>query len=86
MDYSSKLDVDQTSGRNIGAVGLALMTKKLPVKTEVVDGGRWSIVAARPHLETGHEEWLRWRDPERQAVAGAHLQGREEAVGHLGHV
>ena len=49
-------------------------------------GGRWSIVAARPHLETGHEEWLRWRDPERQAVAGAHLQGREEAVGHRGHV
>ena len=37
MDYSSKLD--QTSGRNyIGAVGLALMTKKLPVKTEVVEG------------------------------------------------
>ena len=35
MDYSSKLD--QTSGRNIGAVGLALMTKKLPVKTEVVE-------------------------------------------------
>ena len=36
MDYVSKLV--QTSGRNIGAVGLALMTKKLPVKTEVVEG------------------------------------------------
>ena len=36
MDYVSKLD--QTSGRNIGAVGLALMTKKKAVDTEVVEG------------------------------------------------
>jgi hypothetical protein len=36
LDYVSKLD--QTAGRNIDAVGLALMTKKKAVETEVVEG------------------------------------------------
>ena len=55
MDYVSKLD--QTSGRNIGAVGLALMTKKKAVETEVVEGAGAStrlVLILKPATKSGY--------------------------------
>ena len=43
MDYSSKLDQTSWYGRNSSAVGLALMTRKKPVETEVVEGAGASL-------------------------------------------
>ena len=40
----------------------------------------------QPSLESRDEERLCRRDPERQAVEGAHLQVRQEAMGHRRHV
>ena len=74
MDYVSK--IVQTSARNIGGVGLALMTKKKAVDTEVVEGAGASARLVLI-LKAGTTERLQRRDPQRQAVAGAHLQARE---------
>ena len=55
MDYVSKLA--QTSGRNIGAVGLALMTKKKAVETEVVEGAGAStrlVLILKPGTKSGY--------------------------------
>ena len=55
MDYVSKLV--QTSARNIGGVGLALMTKKKAVETEVVEGSGAStrlVLILKPGTKSGY--------------------------------